>query len=147
MALGASLLVAGGAAYLLTRPRQSGVPDVRLGVDKCAYCGMVIVDRRFAAAYNEGGRWVYFDDVICLLLYLKAVDKLGEVRKAYVHDYSTGRLIRAGEAYYVVNKKIPTPMGSGIAAFENREEAAKFGQVYTIEELVSKLEEIAPLGT
>ncbi|MEM2025717.1 MAG: hypothetical protein QXW94_05440, partial [Desulfurococcaceae archaeon] len=42
--------VVGATAFAFLRlPSQAGgLPEVRLGVDKCAYCGMIIVDVRFA---------------------------------------------------------------------------------------------------
>ncbi|MFN3803851.1 MAG: nitrous oxide reductase accessory protein NosL [Pyrobaculum sp.] len=134
--------IASGAAVFFLPPRRENSPEIRLGVDKCAVCQMVIVDKRFAAVYRHEGRWEKFDDVICLLRYLKEIGRLDDIKNAYVYDYLSGRLVKASEAYFVITKKIPTPMGSGIVAFIDREQAAAYsedGKIYTIEELAEKV--------
>lgn len=135
--------VVGATAFAFLRlPSQAGgLPEVRLGVDKCAYCGMIIVDVRFAALYYDGRRWEKFDDVLCLLDFLRAVDKLGDFGNAYVHDYVSGAVVKASDAYYIINKQIPTPMGSGILAFADRNTASKYGKVLTATELINKYQQ------
>ncbi|MEM3997123.1 MAG: nitrous oxide reductase accessory protein NosL, partial [Pyrobaculum sp.] len=131
LATGISVAAIGAIAYSTLHSTGEEVPDIRLGVDKCAYCQMVIVDKRFAALYKYGSRWLKFDDLICLIDFLKSVNRLNDFSSAYVFDYVSGNRLRASNAYFVVQKKIPTPMGSGILAFANYDEALKYGKVYT----------------
>jgi len=111
------------------RHSKHGVPSIVLGVDRCEFCGMVITDLRFAAMYYDerSGRWLKFDDIGCMLYTLKS---LGEYRgdRAIVFDYDTKRPINASDAWFVVGdpKLLPTPMGSGIAAFADKRRAEEF---------------------
>lgn len=119
------------------RRALSGPPELHLGRDECAECGMMINEDRCSAAalVDRDGRaeYVLFDDIGCLLDYERSNDRGDRPIDRFVHDYHTRRWVSAGAAAYLVTSrdKIATPMGSGIVAFAERSAAeaavAQFG--------------------
>ena len=106
----------------------AGPPEIRLGIDACDGCGMVIAEMRYAgAAVADDGamrRVLKFDDVGCLARW-EAGAKGVAVRERWVHDRSTEAWIDAASATYVQSGELITPMGSGLVAFSNRLDAAE----------------------
>lgn len=94
----------------------------------CAECGMMVdPESKFCAKIVRGGQTNLFCDIGDLLTHLnkKTLSPSG----AQVKDYKTGDWISADKAFYVhAEKAFKTPMGWGIAAFRNREDAASFGK-------------------
>lgn len=123
MAGGAVAVVAAGTAGFTLLPDdepQTGIPEVKLGKQQCARCGMVIADGRFAAAWRDAdGKARVFDDPGCMLL-----DQLelapAEGTQFWVADYRDETFIDATLAAYVVSGAIRSPMAYGIAAFATR---------------------------
>jgi nitrous oxide reductase accessory protein NosL len=120
-------------AVLATLPscapdKPDGPPDLRLGRDECRECGMIISEHRSAAGLllDRDGRIepALFDDIGCML---DLEDDETEMRIVgrYVHDYRSGEWLRASEAVFLLSSgtALPTPMGSGIAAFSTRVDA------------------------
>jgi copper chaperone NosL len=97
-------------------------PVIRYGEDRCAHCGMIISDARFAAGYlyevGEGRyQSVIFDDIGDMVHY--AAEQDGQtIRAWYVHDYASEAWLDALQAHYVVSEEIQSPMGYGVAAFD-----------------------------
>ena len=116
-------VVAAGTAGFALLPgdeAQTGIPEVKLGKQQCARCGMVIADGRFAAAWRDAdGKARVFDDPGCMLL-----DQLeltpAEGTLFWVADYRDETFIDATLAAYVVSDAIRSPMAYGIAAFATR---------------------------
>jgi copper chaperone NosL len=107
--LGAMILLAGCA-----RPAAvSEPPELHLGQDPCAACGMTIDDARFAAALvAPDGTARLFDDIGEMI-----VAEPGQ--RAWVHDFQTGSWIDASTATYVMSSNLTTPMGGGILAVQD----------------------------
>jgi copper chaperone NosL len=127
-----SLLALTGCA----RPPLSGPPDLRLGRDECAECGMLINEDRCSSGVlteEDGYRaHLLFDDIGCMLDAERG--RLSEVTvlERYVHDHATRAWVPADGATYLFadREALPTPMGSGIVAFGSAEGAASAQQVY-----------------
>lgn len=103
-------------------------PVIRYGEDRCAECGMIISDIRFAAGYLHEvgtGRYVsvIFDDIGDMLHHADN-NPTHRIEAWYVHDYADETWLDATTALYVVSQEIHTPMGHGIAAHGDREAAA-----------------------
>ena len=97
-------------------------PEIAYGQDVCERCGMIITEEKFAAAYwTEKGEARRFDDIGGMLAYLTEVPE--DVASYWVHDFASGEWIRAEEASYVLDGALMTPMGFGIAAFADAEQA------------------------
>lgn len=104
------------------RTASGGPPEIRYGMDTCDRCRMVIDDPRFAAALRtRDGEVRRYDDIGDLLADLG--ESGVESGEAWVHDYAGGAWLRASEAF-LARSDLPTPMGSGLAAFAERAAAA-----------------------
>lgn len=106
------------------------IPQIVYGQDRCDNCGMVISEKSYSAiAYSIGeGRWVKFDDIGCLFIYMVNHGGKDNFRDVYVFDFNTGEMISAEEAYYVRAPidNVWTPMSSGIVAFKSLSDAESF---------------------
>ncbi|RMF87896.1 MAG: hypothetical protein D6736_11855 [Nitrospinota bacterium] len=97
-------------------------PDIRYGEDICDQCRMIISEARFAAGYvTTDGRQRRFDDIGDMLLF--HAEHAEEVAAFWVHDYKREEWIRAETAFFVVSRALPTPMGHGVVAFRNEQQA------------------------
>ncbi|MBL8999646.1 MAG: nitrous oxide reductase accessory protein NosL [Phycisphaerae bacterium] len=121
----ASVLIAFGCGG----PELSGPPELRLGRDECAECGMLIAEDRCAAALlaeiERRREHRIFDDLCCLFDYrAKHADET--VIGAFARDYGAGGWIGAQTAAYVLSEpdRQPTPMASGMVAFADPAAAA-----------------------
>lgn len=125
----------------------SGPPTLRVGRDECAACGMIINEARSACSIliESGGRreHLLFDDIGCMLDHERDGHIDATVCERHVRDYSSQAWIAAHTASYLMadSKLLLTPMGSGIASFADRADAAslqssKPGRVLTWTELV-----------
>jgi copper chaperone NosL len=93
---------------------------------RCSECGMKVdVASKFSAKATKGDTTLYFCDIGDLFGYLKK-HALTDAR-IEVKDFSSGAWFDARKAFYVHADKFNTPMGWGIAAFMNKDDAAKFG--------------------
>lgn len=90
------------------------------GRDACAYCRMIVSDRRFAsqiAAPLEEPK--FFDDLGCLANYLKGAGSLDARAVVYVADHSTLAWVPARAAVFTRVETLTAPMGSHIVAHES----------------------------
>lgn len=116
-------LVAAGVAGACGRSDPTGPPDLRLGRDECAECGMLINEDRSSCALlvmrEHHLEHATFDDIGCMLEFIHDHERDQPVREAWVHDYGSREWARAETAafLFVGDNRLPTPMASGIAAF------------------------------
>ena len=107
-------------------PAPAGPPEIRLGVDACDGCGMVIAEPRYAAAAvaDDGTerRTLKFDDIGCLARW-EATASESTLRERWVHDRQTEQWIDASTATFLQVRDLSTPMGSGLSAFKNVSDA------------------------
>ncbi len=101
---------------------------IEYGISSCHSCKMTIVDQQHAAqVMTKKGRTYSFDAIECMVRSLEQW-KAEELQTILVTDYTTPReLIEAENAYYLISKAIPSPMGAHLSAFskkENRDELA-----------------------
>lgn len=95
-------------------------PTILYGEDRCAECGMIISDPRFASSllYEiSEGRYasLLFDDIGDMLVYT-AKHPEQKIVAWYVHDYANEEWLDATQAYFMTSPAIQTPMGHEIAA-------------------------------
>lgn len=116
-------------------------PTIHYGEDVCELCNMIINDERYAADYfTSDGQAHLFDDIGDMVqAHLKNQD---EVVAFFAHDYQDKGWLRAEKATYVRSDQLPTPMASGLVAFNSPDKAKTLaaevqGQVMTFEELLS----------
>ena len=117
VAIGAAAVAAPALWALVTRQGdESGPPEVAYGRDRCEQCGMIIGDRRFAAAARGGSTVHRFDDIGCLIRHSGDAAASGRAT-GFVHDTDTEAWIDAPRAWYVRSPAIRTPMNYGVAAY------------------------------
>jgi nitrous oxide reductase accessory protein NosL len=93
---------------------------------RCSECGMTVdTASKFSAKTTQGDTTLFFCDIGDLFGYLKK-HNLKDAR-IEVKDFTSGTLFDGRKAFYVHAEKFNTPMGWGIAAFMNKDDAAKFG--------------------
>ena len=90
-------------------------------------CRMAISQERFSAQIvGEDGRVEFFDDLGCLLNWIRQTPIPDSV-SVFVVDYRTGKWLPAAEATFLQGSRIQTPMGFGVIAVETVEEAQRIG--------------------
>lgn len=114
---------------------------LQVGIDTCPYCGMAVIDGRFASeAITEGGRTLVYDAIECQLDHEAGhgppppevserwlADRLASARDAVAW-------LDADEAWLLHHPRLRTPMGGGLAAFASEEEARTFAREQRLDE-------------
>ena len=101
---------------------NAGPEPIKTGVDNCYFCKMTISDARFGAELvTKKGRVYKFDDVHCIVAYIKTKDvEPGNVKDYYLTNYSgTHQLINVNTVLLLKSDGLRSPMGGNIAAFDN----------------------------
>jgi copper chaperone NosL len=97
--------------------------EIVLNEANCSHCRMAVSQREFAAeVVTVSGSVDTFDDIGCLGIWVKE-HQPPESAGLFVVDHDTGEWVDAREAFFVLSKKLPTPMSSGLAAFKTEESA------------------------
>jgi copper chaperone NosL len=103
-------------------------PKIAYGQAECEACKMIISEEPFAAAAvvttSTGVQKFAFDDIGCLLEFLRELNRTGEVR-AYVHDHGALVWLDARQAVFIRGESLQTPMGSHLAASASQDAATK----------------------
>ena len=107
--LGAALLAASVAC-------TSGTQSLRLGVDVCAECRMLVTDARFGArVVTHTSKVLTFDSIDCMRKHLAGIPA-SDVRDVWLADAAhPGSLVRAGEATLLDDESLHPPMGTTYA--------------------------------
>ena len=115
-----------GAAFAATGCGSDALAPAALdtGHDVCAFCRMIVSDRRFAsqivAPLEEP---TFFDDLGCLANYLREAGQLPRA-VVYVTDHSTLQWVRGDQAVFTRVDTPGAPMGSHVVAHASRETRA-----------------------
>jgi len=112
-----------------TGESPSGPPEIRYGQDACEECGMIISERRFAAAAlvspaDRPVHYALFDDVGCLLRW-QAERPANAIQSRFVHHHNSAEWLDATKALYVRSASLNSPMGFGLAAYGDRQTAER----------------------
>ncbi len=127
------------------RAQPSGPPVIRLGLDPCAECGMLVMEEHCSCALliaeDDQHEYVFFDDLGCLLDYQCNNPQI-QVVDTFVRDFKTSVWTTGINAHYVFSDvhAVSTPMGSGMVAFAlesaaQDHRAASSGKLHTFQEL------------
>lgn len=105
--------------------------EFSVGEHQCAYCMMGIVDMRFRSeAITKKGRVYYFDSIECLASWSHDHDKT--IGSAWVGNFAQkGKWINKNKAHFLYSKKLKSPMGAGLSAYETEEELSQFQKQYS----------------
>jgi copper chaperone NosL len=101
----------------------AGPPTIAIDATACSYCGMLVSEPEYAAAYRPAGGepWI-FDDIGCMVKALR--HEKAPIVEIWVQDAAGGGWIDAGEAVFVSSPNIRTPMHGGILAYPTARAAA-----------------------
>jgi copper chaperone NosL len=105
-----------------------GPEPLQYGKDECYFCKMGFVDPRFGAEIvTKKGRVYKFDDLVCMIRYLKSGMITGqEIDQKVVLNYNKQNdFIDADKASYLISPAFQTPMNSNAGAFSSPGEAQK----------------------
>lgn len=94
---------------------------IKMG-DTCDFCMMGVADDRFGAELiTKKGRIYKFDDIHCLLGFMKAntVPKEEQKTVLFVDFEAPHGFLESGSVALLKSETLRSPMGSNIAAFEN----------------------------
>lgn len=92
--------------------------------DMCSYCKMAISQKQYAAELiDSDGEVLKFDDIGCLLNFLKQRSINVSGASWFVMDFDQRQWIKADNAHYVESKEVTTPMNGGIIAFKDQARA------------------------
>lgn len=117
--------------------KADGPPAIQVDRTACVHCTMLVSDERFAAAYETAaGESRVFDDIGCLLDAVRH-EPQAETLRFWFHDAHTSEWIRGAEAVFVKSDRIKTPMGGGIVAYRESQDAAA---IRSIRELLARSE-------
>lgn len=99
--------------------------------DMCSYCKMAISQRQYAAELIDSeGQALKFDDIGCLLNFIKQRSVNVTGGSLFVMDFDQRQWIKADNAFYVESKEVPTPMNGGIVAFKDEAKAQEAAGKY-----------------
>jgi copper chaperone NosL len=96
---------------------SAGPPEIVIDRTACAQCGMLISERRYAAASRSGREEArVFDDIGCLLNDVRGSAHRPEL--LWFNDAETGQwILPAAAPAFIRASSIRTPMGGGTLAF------------------------------
>jgi len=108
-----------GAKYVYKNNTAHKIIDVKPKEYQCSECNMDVEDLGYMAEIiTEGGNTYFFDDIGCVVLWLK--NHSPKISKMVTKARDTGKWIDAKRAWY--SRTDATPMGYGFAAYESKKE-------------------------
>lgn len=113
--------------FIFVNGCSRGPVQIHYGEDVCDWCGMTIVDPRYASEIiTATGKAYKFDSIECMAsFYLsKNISSKGKAQ-LYVSDFANPKMfIPAERAIFVKSPCLKSPMAANIAAFKNLKEAS-----------------------
>lgn len=96
---------------------------------RCQECGMMASPEGVFTSYavNKDGSKSYFCDLGDMIVHVLKKKKTDPESPIFVVDYKSKAIIDGRKAFYVQSKSFKTPMGWGIAAFKDKNDAAAYG--------------------
>jgi copper chaperone NosL len=102
--------------------RSATPPEIVIDRTACQHCGMLISDRRFAAAVRTADGDRVFDDIGCLINAVKGQARAGAT--FWFHDATSAEWI-TGTPVFVASASFRTPMSGGVLAYGDRAAAER----------------------
>lgn len=117
---------------------SDGPKPINYGKDQCAHCKMTVSDARFGCQLvTTKGRAYHFDDVQCMVAYVKEGPIANEdVATYYLPDYANGnKLLPAENLFLLRSESLRSPMRGDIAAFASKEDLEEIREIHGGEQL------------
>lgn len=102
----------------------AGPEPIKAGIDNCYFCKMTVTDERFGAELvTKKGKLHKFDDIHCLLAYLKTNDTPpATIKDIYLTNFSGNhQLITVNNVLLLKSEDLRSPMAGNMAAFDNKD--------------------------
>ena len=131
-----------GVAVFANCQKRTVEPVAIASEDMCSYCKMAISEKQYAAELIDSDGQVFkFDDIGCLLNFMKKRSINVSGASLFVMDFNQRQWVKADNAYYLRSPDVTTPMNGGIIAFKDqgkaREAEAKYhGKLLRFKELL-----------
>lgn len=112
---------------------NDGPQAIRYGQEQCVYCKMTISDARFGTQIvTNKGRAFNFDDVQCMIAFMKAGDvDQADIKEIYLPDYSNdNKLYPAKEMFLLRSEALKSPMRGDVAAFITEADLEEARKIY-----------------
>lgn len=112
---------------------NDGPQAIRYGQEQCVYCKMTISDARFGTQIvTNKGRAFNFDDVQCMIAFMKAGDvDQADIKEIYLPDYSNdNKLYPAKEMFLLRSEALKSPMRGDVAAFITEADVEEARKIY-----------------
>jgi copper chaperone NosL len=119
LACGIAVLV-----VLASCQERAGEPVAIEANDMCSFCRMSISEKRYAAELiDSDGRAFKFDDIGCLVNFIKQRRNNASIQATFVMDFDRLEWLQAEKVSYVRSSEFKTPMNGGIVAFKDQSSA------------------------
>jgi copper chaperone NosL len=113
-----------GVAVFASCQKRTVEPVAIASEDMCSYCKMAISEKQYAAELIDSeGQVLKFDDIGCLLNFIKKGSINVSGASLFVMDFDQRQWINADGAYYIRSADVTTPMNGGIIAFKDQAKA------------------------
>lgn len=97
---------------------------IKLNSDTCDFCKMTISNAKFASELiTKKGRYYKFDDVSCMIKYVKATSGLTSSKLFLTSYMDDNSFIPVEKGFYLLGGTISAPMGGKVAAFDTDKKA------------------------
>jgi copper chaperone NosL len=118
------------------------------GKDNCHTCKMGIIDPKYGGeTITKKGKVYKFDDVICMVRFLKSgsLDEKDIQQNVVINSEKQNDFIDVKTASFFISTQLKTPMGSNAAAFANKEAVEKLkknseGEILTGQEICNRIQ-------
>ena len=117
---------------------------IAYGKSECAYCNMLVTDKKFGAEIvTDKGRYYFFDSAECMFRYMGDEENAPYKHICVTHFGQPEAVADARHSHYVISKEIPSPMGAFLSAYPSEVEARKVasesnGEAYTFLQMAEK---------
>ncbi len=121
----AAILFAAVAVSSCRRAPLAGPPELRIGRDMCAECGMIISEDACAGAAlieRDGVQeHALFDDIGCMLDFVHKHAASIRTVESFVRDYAERKWVPSSSSWFLLTdgEHVRTPMASGVIAFSS----------------------------
>jgi len=110
--------------FLASCQKNATEPVAIAPEDTCRYCKMAISEKRYAAEFIDRDGGVFkFDDIGCLINFIKDQQNKDQIAAYFVIDFEERQWIKAADAYFVRSSEFKTPMSGSIVAFKDEAKA------------------------
>ncbi len=105
---------------------------IQVGNDNCSFCKMTVSDKRFGAeVVSQKGKVYKFDDIICLLDFIKEGNhNLGQATYYFTDFKEPHALAKETECLFLKSDNLKSPMNGGMAAFTSKQTLQQALQKY-----------------